>query len=69
MATDSGSGSRTTSWLPATTAFSAPADCASLIWGAHAPWLAVYDPGFGLSVDPSLTCLPPAATNVVGAKW
>ncbi|KFY22476.1 hypothetical protein V493_06556 [Pseudogymnoascus sp. VKM F-4281 (FW-2241)] len=55
--------SRTTSWLPVTTAFSAPAACSSLIWGAHAPWLAVNDPGYGLSVDPNLTCLPPAATT------
>ncbi|OBT62416.1 hypothetical protein VE03_08541 [Pseudogymnoascus sp. 23342-1-I1] len=29
--------SRTTSWLPVTTAFSAPAACSSIIWGAHAP--------------------------------
>ncbi|KFX98949.1 hypothetical protein O988_04109 [Pseudogymnoascus sp. VKM F-3808] len=55
--------SRTTSWLPVTTAFSAPAACSSIIWGAHAPWLALNDPGYGLSVDPNLTCLPPPATS------
>ncbi|KFZ19594.1 hypothetical protein V502_03558 [Pseudogymnoascus sp. VKM F-4520 (FW-2644)] len=55
--------SRTTSWLPVTTAFSALAACSSIIWGAHAPWLALNDPGYGLSVDPNLTCLPPPATT------
>jgi hypothetical protein len=47
----------TTSWLPVTTAFSAPAACSSIIWGAHALWLALNDPGYSLSVDPNLTCL------------
>jgi len=54
---------KTTSWMPVTTAFAAPANCSSIIWGAHAPWLAVNDPGYGLSVDPGLTCLPPPATT------
>ncbi|KIM95547.1 hypothetical protein OIDMADRAFT_59344 [Oidiodendron maius Zn] len=55
--------SPTTSWMPVTTAWSAPAACSSIIWGAHAPYLALNDPGYGLTVDPGLTCLPPPATT------
>jgi hypothetical protein len=52
-----------TSWLPVTTAWSAPTACASIIWEGYPPNLALNDPGYGIYVDPSVTCLPPAATT------
>lgn len=51
-----------TAWLPVTTAYSAPAECSSLVWEGFPPWLALNDPGYGHSVDQDLSCLPEAAT-------
>ena len=52
-----------TSWLPVTTAWSAPAACSSLVWEGYPPYLAVNDPGYGIYVDPGVRCLPSAATQ------
>ncbi|KIN06539.1 hypothetical protein OIDMADRAFT_176591 [Oidiodendron maius Zn] len=57
------SASLVTSWLPITTAWSAPAACSSLIWEGNPPWLAVNDPGYGIYVNPDISCLPSAATQ------
>jgi hypothetical protein len=55
-----------TSWLPLTSAWPSVAECAtggiySQI-GANGALAIAYDPYYGMSIDRSLTCLPPFAT-------
>lgn len=52
-----------TSWLPITTAWPSSAACSTLVWEGYPPYQVIYDPGYGISVDLSLKCLPPAATT------
>lgn len=56
-------GGTVTSWLPVTTAWSAPAACSTLVWEGYPPFLAVNDPGYGIYVDPGVKCLPSQATT------
>ena len=52
-----------TSWIPIGTAVSSPKGCESLYWSYVVGTLAVWDPGYGISVDTSIKCHPPAATS------
>ena len=53
-----------TSWLPVTTAWSAPSICSSLILNSN-----INDPQYGISLDPSLRCLSPPATTWWEQDW
>lgn len=55
-----------TSWLPLTSAWPSVSQCAtggiySQLGESGVP--IAYDPFFGVSLEPSITCLPPAATS------
>ena len=52
-----------TSWIPVGTTFPSPSGCESLYWSVVVDRLAVWDPGYGISVDTNVKCLPPAATT------
>ena len=52
-----------TSWIPIGTALSSPKGCESLYWSVGGGTLAVWDPGYGISVDTNIKCHPPAATS------
>ena len=52
-----------TSWVPIGTTFPSPSGCESLYWSYVVGTLAVWDPGYGISVDTNIKCLPPAATS------
>jgi hypothetical protein len=52
-----------TSWVPLTTAFAQSRGCEDLAWSVVLDTLAVYDPGYGLTVDPNIRCVPPAVTT------
>lgn len=58
-----------TSWLPLTTNFPLPVQCSSLIW-ARLGFTAsihddavVFDPGYGITVDTAVSCVPEAVTR------
>ena len=56
-------GGTLTSWIPVGTTFPSPSGCESLYWSVVVGTLAVWDPGYGISVDTNVKCLPPAATT------
>lgn len=55
-------GGQVTSWIPLTTAWSASPDCSS-IYRLNGPSLVAFDPGYGLDIDPGVTCQPAAVTT------
>ncbi|KIM95363.1 hypothetical protein OIDMADRAFT_34127 [Oidiodendron maius Zn] len=57
----------TTSFLPLTTAWSAPSICTTVFLGGD--WWNINDPQYGLWVDPGVLCLPPAATTWWDQTW
>lgn len=52
-----------TSWLPITTAYPTQKGCDQSFWSYVPTVIAGWDPGYGISVDPNLSCLPEAATG------
>ena len=52
-----------TSWIPIITTFASPSGCESLYWSYVIGTLAVWDPGYGISVDTHIKCHPRAATS------
>ena len=56
-------GGTLTSWIPVGTTFPSQSGCESLYWSVVVGTLAVWDPGYGISVDTNVKCLPPAATT------
>jgi hypothetical protein len=54
-----------TSWLPITSAWPSVAACQTIVWNnaVYTQYNDVDDPGYGISVDNALTCLPPVATQ------
>jgi len=56
-------GRMVTSWLPVTTAFPSSPGCSDLVWSYVPNTLAVWDPGYGISVDAEASCQPRAVTT------
>src|SRR5271167_705514 len=56
-------GGTVTSWIPVGTAFPSSSGCESLYWSFVQSTLAAWDPGYGISVDTNVKCVPPAATT------
>jgi hypothetical protein len=52
-----------TSWIPLTTAFPSQPGCESSLYKFVPETIAAWDPGYGLSADRELTCLPKPATT------
>jgi hypothetical protein len=52
-----------TSWIPVGTAFPSSSGCESLYWSFVPNTLAAWDPGYGISVDTNVKCVPPAETT------
>jgi hypothetical protein len=52
----------TTSWLPMSTAWPSIPGCESSLW-KFIPTLAGWDPGYGISAQPGLSCQPPQVTT------
>jgi hypothetical protein len=55
--------STTTSWIPLTTAWPSQSGCDEALWSFQPNLVVGWDPGYGINVDTSLTCLPPGATT------
>lgn len=53
----------TTSWLPMSTAWPSIAGCESSFWKVSPQTLAGWDPGYGIWVQPGLSCQPPQVTS------
>jgi hypothetical protein len=53
-----------TTFLPVTTAWPSVPECATIVWqnAQYTQYYDMYDPGYGLSAAPDVSCLPPAAT-------
>ncbi|KAJ6259078.1 hypothetical protein Dda_5975 [Drechslerella dactyloides] len=51
-----------TSWIPLETAFPSSSGCESIFWSAQGT-LAAWDPNYGIFVNTSVKCIPPAATT------
>ena len=58
-----------TSWIPVTSAWPSSPGCESKFWSVVESTLAAWDPGYGISVDRAVTCLPPAQTSWWDANW
>jgi hypothetical protein len=56
-------GGTVTSWVPVGTAYPSSSGCESLFWSVVQGTLAAWDPGYGLSVDTNVKCVPPAETT------
>jgi hypothetical protein len=54
-----------TSWLPISSAWPSVAACQTIVWNnpEYTQYNDIDDPGYGISVDNALTCLPPIATQ------
>ncbi|KAL9088718.1 MAG: hypothetical protein Q9165_006027 [Trypethelium subeluteriae] len=61
-AVTTGSDGNFTSYIPLTTTFTPPASCSSLFWDSG-PSLQAFAPGYGLSIDLDVQCVPPAMTT------
>ncbi|KPM41817.1 hypothetical protein AK830_g4751 [Neonectria ditissima] len=51
-----------TTWIGLTTVYTASAECRSQ-YRLNGPSLVAFDPGYGLDIDPSIICAPPAMTT------
>ena len=51
-----------TSWIPLSTAWPSSSGCADS-FRLDGPSLMAFDPGYGLNVNPSVTCEPPEVTT------
>ncbi|ERF72717.1 hypothetical protein EPUS_04770 [Endocarpon pusillum Z07020] len=51
-----------TSWVPITTAWPSQSGCDQSFWSYVPSTIAGWDPGYGISVEPTLSCLPEGAT-------
>ncbi|KAE9372893.1 hypothetical protein N431DRAFT_376178 [Stipitochalara longipes BDJ] len=52
-----------TSWVPLTSAYPSSSGCETLWWSVVVSTLAVWDPGYGLSVDSNVHCVPQPVTS------
>ncbi|PMD32307.1 hypothetical protein L207DRAFT_572109 [Hyaloscypha variabilis F] len=52
-----------TSWIPLTSAYPSSSGCDTLWWSVVVSTLAVWDPGYGLTVDSNVHCVPPPVTS------
>jgi hypothetical protein len=51
------------SWIPVGTAFPSSRGCESLYWSVAPDTLAAWGPGYGISVDTNVKCVPSAETT------
>lgn len=56
-------GGTVTSWVPITTVWPSQSGCDQSFWSYVPSTIAGWDPGYGMSVDASVSCLPEAATT------